>query len=289
MKHIFILNSFTDYNTNEVANKIIMACVNMGYDYIIEINDELNSTEDILNKYKDKECIIYAVGGDGMINRVLNGVVNTNNTLGYIPMGTGNDLNRTVNKDLKDGINNIDVVSINDKYFVNVACFGIDAEISNDDSLVHSEFIPKSQRYNIAALKHFFTFKPYDFEVVIDGEVISGKYSTICACNAAYYGGGYNIAPTANLQDGLMDLYLVDKLNKLQLANTILKMKNGNHLGMTGVNYEKAKRLLLFSKELIKANIDGEVIEGNTFNIKVLPNKIKLNKDEELIKRVLKK
>ena len=58
---------------------------------------------------------------------------------------------------------------------------------------------------------------------------------------------------------------------------------------MNGVNYEKAKRLLLFSKELLRANIDGEVIEGKTFDMKVLPNKIKLYKDEDLIQRVLKK
>ena len=289
MKHVFIFNSFSNYNVNEIVNRVIMACVNKDYDYIIEINDEFNSTEDILRKYKDKDYIIYAVGGDGMINRVLNGVVNTNNTLGYIPKGTGNDLDRTISKDLNEGINDIDVVSINDKYFINVACFGIDAQISNDDKIVHSKIIPKSQRYNAAALKHFITYKPFDFEVVIDGDVISGKYSTICACNAAYYGRGYNIAPTANIKDGLMDVYMVDKLRRLKLAYTILKMHDGNHLNIKGVNHEKAKQLLLFSKDVIQANIDGEVIEGNVFNLKVHPNKVKLSNDQDLIKRVLRK
>ena len=288
MKHVFILNSFSDYNINRVANKIIMACVNKGYDYVIEENNKEHSTEDILKKYQNTNYNIYAVGGDGMVNRVLNSIVNTDSNLGVIPYGTGNDLNRCVNETLSDGLNDVDVMSINDKYFINVACFGIDAQISNDDKIVHSNVIPKPWRYTTAAVAHLANFKPHEFELVIDGDVVSGKYSTVCACNATYYGGGYNIAPTAKLNDGYMDVYLVDKLNKLQLASTILKMKNGNHLNLDKVHYEKAKKLLLFSKEMIKANIDGEVIEDNTFNIKVLPKKLKLIKDEDLIRRVFR-
>ena len=288
MKHVFVLNKFGDYNLNEIANKIIMACVNKDYDYIIEENSLDVSTEKILEKYQNKNYIIYAVGGDGMINRVLNSIVHTDNILGYIPMGTGNDLNRCVKETLVEGIQDIDVIKINDKYFINVACFGIDAQISNDDRLVHSNIIPKSQRYNIAAISHFLTYKPREFEVVIDGEVISGKFSTIAACNASYYGGGYNIAPNALLNDGYMDVYLVDKLNKLQMAKTILKMKKGEHQNMNGVNFEKAKNMMIFSKENMKANIDGEVIEDNTFKMKVLNKKVKIKKDEDLIRRVFR-
>jgi len=288
MKRVFIINEFGNYNTNEVTNRIIMACINKGYDYIIETNGK-STTEDILKKYKDKNYIIYAVGGDGMINRVLNGIVDTDNILGYIPFGTGNDLNRTVNKSLKEGINNVDIISINNKYFINVACFGIDAKIANDERLIHNKIIPSSQRYNVSALSHFLSFKPMEFEVVVNDEVREGKFTTIAACNANYYGGGYNIAVNADIQDGLMDIYLVDKLRKLQMAKTILAMKNGNHENMDGVEIIRAKKLLLFSKELLKANIDGEVIEDTRFNLKVLHNKVKLNKDEDLIKRVYRR
>ena len=65
-------------------------------DYVIEINDDDNTTEDILSNYKKSNDIIYAVGGDGIINRVINSMYGTKNKVACIPAGTGNDFNRSM-------------------------------------------------------------------------------------------------------------------------------------------------------------------------------------------------
>ena len=84
-------------------------------EFIIEINSEELSTEDIVAKYRDQKNILLAVGGDGMVNRVLNGIAGTDNILGIIPLGSGNDFYRSVEKDLKEYYDNGGII-LADRY-----------------------------------------------------------------------------------------------------------------------------------------------------------------------------
>ena len=122
MKYIFLVNKFSvKDNTVELIRRINETCNKLNVEYVIEMNSDEISTEDIVNKYKNSSNIIFAIGGDGTINRVLNGIVGTENVLGFIPYGTGNDFYRTNKEDLDEGINKLDLVKINDKYFINIA------------------------------------------------------------------------------------------------------------------------------------------------------------------------
>ena len=147
MNHIFITNNFGKRDPYEITNEIFKYCVQNNMEYEIIRNRDDLSTEDIVRKYAKEGNVIYAVGGDGMINKVLNGVVNTGASLGFIPYGTGNDFNRVMEK-LDDGSYNVNVGKINDKFFINVACFGIDADISNDERFIHNEFIPVKIKFS---------------------------------------------------------------------------------------------------------------------------------------------
>ncbi|MBR1416389.1 MAG: hypothetical protein IJ572_01035 [Bacilli bacterium] len=289
MKYVFILNKFGQKDTSKIEHDIAYACIYNNYDFIIENNSNANTTHDILNKYKYGNHIIYAVGGDGMINRVLNEIVGTNNMLGYIPYGTGNDLDRSVKESLKAGIQNLDIVKINDKYYINVACFGIDAEIANDDSFIHNNLIPSSQRYNASVLYHFLKYNPKYFDVFVNDELIKGNFTTIAVCNGKYYGGGYKIAPSALLNDGLLDVYLVEEMKKLEMAKTILSMKDASHEKSKFVRKISTNKITINSNYYMECNIDGESYISNIFNIEVIPNAIKFDNNQELIKRVLKK
>ena len=113
MKYIFIINSFTlKDEINKVIKKIKMYAEDNHYDYEIEINNIDNKTEDIVKKYKMCNYVIIAVGGDGMLNRVLNSLINTNNILGFIPCGTGNDFYRSALKEFTNLYNECDVIKI---------------------------------------------------------------------------------------------------------------------------------------------------------------------------------
>ena len=289
MKYIFILNSFTlKTEVEKIKRRIEEYCTRENMEVIIEINSEEVSTESIVAKYRDQKNILLAVGGDGMVNRVLNGIAGTDNILGIIPLGSGNDFYKSVEKDLKEYYNTCDLIKINDRHFINVACFGIDADVANKKGEVTSKLIPKSQRYNASLLKTFSQYKCRNLEIEINGETLSGEYTTVAVCNGVYYGNGYKISPNSNPTNGLLDVYVVDKVNKLRMVNLILKMKEGNHLNEKEVHHYQTNKMIIKSPTSFVANIDGEELFDRRFEIEVLKNGIMLYYDKSLIDSIIK-
>ena len=284
MKYVFLVNSYSlKEQTDEVIDRINEVATKRELDYVIETNSIDNQTENIIYKYKDDEDIIICIGGDGTINRTLNSIVGTNNILGYIPFGTGNDFYRTNKELLSDGINDIDLIKINNRYFINVACFGIDADIANTEEVVHSKIIPKSQRYNASIAKNFFSYIPRYMSVEIDNQMHEGRFTTVAVCNARYYGGGYKIGPNALLDDGLLDVYIVDDMSKLKMAKLLLGMKKGKHEKDSLVKVIKTRKVYINTYKDVRCNIDGDILTDRIFDIEVIPKGIKIYYDQELI------
>lgn len=283
MKYIFVINSFTLRDEiNEVIHRIKDFCVRKNMEFEVEINNEDNSTEDIVKKYRKCGYTIVAVGGDGMINRVLNALVGTNNTLGFIPCGTGNDFYRSALKEIKKETEECDVIKINDRYFINVACFGIDADVANNKGLIKSKMIPKSQRYNVSVINSFLKYEPRHFVLKMNNEEIEGDFATVAVCNGGYYGSGYNISPNFKLNNGLIDVYAVENDNKFNIMKMILSMKKGKHEKYKKVHKFQTNKLTLISNNEINSNIDGEELASKKFNIEV-KGKIKIYMNKELI------
>lgn len=283
MKYIFVINSFTlKDEINEVIHRIKDFCIRKNMEFEVEINNEDNSTEDIVKKYRKCGYTIVAVGGDGMINRVLNALVGTNNTLGFIPCGTGNDFYRSTLKEIKKETEECDVIKINDRYFINVACFGIDADVANNKGLIKSKMIPKSQRYNVSVINSFLKYEPRHFVLKMNNEEIEGDFATVAVCNGGYYGSGYNISPNFKLNNGLIDVYAVENDNKFNIMKMILSMKKGKHEKYKKVHKFQTNKLTLISNNEINSNIDGEELASKKFNIEV-KGKIKIYMNKELI------
>ncbi len=283
MKYIFVINSFTlKDEINEVIHRIKDFCIRKNMEFEVEINNEDNSTEDIVKKYRKCGYTIVAVGGDGMINRVLNALVGTNNTLGFIPCGTGNDFYRSTLKEIKKETEECDVIKINDRYFINVACFGIDADVANNKGLIKSKMIPKSQRYNVSVINSFLKYEPRHFVLKMNNEEIEGDFATVAVCNGGYYGSGYNISPNFKLNNGLIDVYAVEDDNKFNIMKMILSMKKGKHEKYKKVHKFQTNKLTLISNNEINSNIDGEELASKKFNIEV-KGKIKIYMNKELI------
>ena len=287
MKYVFLLNIFGKKDICDIYQRIEAYAKANNLDYVIEVNSCEQSTEDILIKYKNGNNMIIAVGGDGMLNKVLNNVVNTRNLLSYIPYGTGNDFNRTVKETLKNGYNTIDLVKINEKYFINVACFGIDADIANDDTFIHNTKIPESQRYNAGVLYHFVKYKPRHMIVKTEHEVMDANFTTVVVANGKYYGGGYKIGASSLLNDGKFNVYLAEDLNKIAMAKLILSTKNGSHENSKHIEMITTDKVTIKCDEQVSCNIDGEPYTSDIFNIELIPKGIDIYNDKQLIKSIL--
>ena len=288
MKYIYIVNRFNlKDRTDPMIERLKSVSDKLGRDYEIIVNSTVQEAISLKERLKDSEAIVTAIGGDGSINHILNTITNTRNVLSFIPVGTGNDFYKANLEDLEDGIHTVDIAKINDQYFINLVCFGIDADIGNDDGFVHNSFIPEALRYNAGVVYHFLTYKPRRIKVEFNDQVIEKDFTTVVVGNAKYYGNGYRVSPNGNITDGKLELLMCDKLNKIKMATTILSMKDSSHLKNPAIKIYECDHAVISSDIPIRANVDGEVQESKSFEIAILPKQMKLEFNREFINQFL--
>ena len=300
MKYIYVLNRFqTREKTPQLIKKLEETSARFNREYEIRIHETPEDAARLKEDYRDTEYIVTAIGGDGSINHLLNDLVGTKNILSFIPFGTGNDFARAMVQELSDpvrepdiqergnqesGLREADIVRINDRYFINVACFGIDADIANDDRFVHSRLIPKPLRFHAGVLFHFLSYrKGRRLKVECNGETIEKEVTSVVAANSQYYGGGYRISPGSRIDDGIMEIYIVDHLSRPRMAKVILSMKHAGHLNHPAVRMIQSGKAVVSSPVPFRANIDGEPLYSDRFEIELIPKGIRLAYDKAFL------
>ena len=287
MKYIFIVNpESAKGNAMKIIGNIEKICKEKQLEYEVCYTLVQGDATRLAQSYKDEENIIYAVGGDGTISEVLNGVVGTKNKIGIIPAGSGNDFYRTVKELGKTEIKS-DVGVINGKYFLNIACVGIDAEVANNVPLMKKKNVKVKNLYTASILYTFthFKFKQIHFKSQEKDE--KGNFTILSICNGRYYGGGYNISPKASLEDNYFDVYYINKLRLPSIINLLLKLKKGKLEQDKRTNHFKTNNITVTSEEPIRFNVDGETIENTKFEIKIIPKAITIYHNAELESKFL--
>jgi diacylglycerol kinase (ATP) len=210
---------------------------------------------------------VVAVGGDGTINEVACGLVNSGVTMGILPTGSGNGLAhylkipmnliralRVINKG-KSKL--IDTVQINGRYFTSIAGIGFDATVAEKFA---SSGVRGLISYMRIVLQEFRTYQPLDYKLRIDGEQIKRNALMITFANSDQFGFHTRIAPDARIDDGLLNICIVTK-PPLQKVLFIAPRVFFGTLGKTGyVEYIKAKEVMLSNTRGSKVNVDGEAI-----------------------------
>ena len=139
--------------------------------------------------------------------------------------------------------------------------------------------------YTYSIIKNFFPYKALQMNV----NNIDKLITIVTICNGKYYGGGYNIAPDAALNDGLFDVYEVEDINKLNTLNLIVKLINGKHKNDQNVNFYRTNKISIDSFYDLNCNLDGEIIRGKQFVFSIDKEAITLADDKLKVKEILKK
>lgn len=287
MKYIFIVNEGAGKGkSKKIVPKIEEVCKSRNYDYEIRFITKEMSGEAIAREYRNESNVIYVVGGDGTLAKTLPGLVGTKNKLGIIPSGSGNDTYRTI-QTMEEGEQLIDLGKINDTYFINVACTGIDAEVANNLDLFRNTIVPSSQLYTVSIFYTFAKFKFKKIRLETKIKTIDTDYTILSICNGSYYGGGYKIAPKSRLTDGLLDIYYAEKMSKLKIIPLILKLKKGKHEGKRRIHKFRCDKAKITFEEEIVFNVDGEKLAGKEFDIQVINKAITLYNDKKFVEEIL--
>lgn len=288
MKRIFIVNPKSGYGRGlEMSKAIEKICDEKEFDYEILYTRRPKDATDFAKLYKRGKNIIYSVGGDGTIKEVVTGLIGSKNLLGVIPGGSGNDFYKTL--ELQEELYfESDVGKINNEYFMNVTSFGIDAEVADRSLVMKRKRIPRTQIYNLALAETFFKYKNKDISIELDGGIkIDGPKVIVVISNGKAYGSGFKIAPNAELNDGLFDLYVVGDVKKQRIIPLILKLLKAKHESDPIITKYNVSSLIVRSPEQIVNQSDGELLYDKEFNIKILPKAVTIYNDRKFVQEVV--
>lgn len=290
MRHIFIINTKAyAAETLDAIERITDVCKALKVRYEIHCVDNREKTIKLASSFKDEYAIIYAVGGDGTINAVLNGIVGGKASLGIVPNGSGNDLFKFLNE-RNTPSTFCNVMKVNDIYCLNIFSIGLDAEICENAEKMKKFDIPRGQIYNWSIAYTFFKHK--DFPVLVKADeknFYSPSMSMVAICNGKYYGGGYPINPQANIEGCNPSLVMVESLKKLQMPAFLRAVVKGEYEKFSNVLVTNASQIEVIADYPIIGNIDGEMVENDDFVVDTSATKVKVVHNTEMLNLIRKK
>lgn len=214
---------------------------------------------------------VVAVGGDGTVNEVVNGLDGSDVPLGIIPLGTANDFARQVGipRDADHAMDvilrrkprRLDTASLNGRRFLNVSTGGLAAEAATETPADAKQTLGPLA-YAITSVRKIRELHPKHARFVADGFCYEGEYLTFVVGVTRATGGGNVVTPRASITDGLLDLCVIERMSRWDFARTLLKVKHGEHVGGAGVHYAQARNVVVESPEPISVNVDGELCRG---------------------------
>ncbi|MGV3518406.1 diacylglycerol/lipid kinase family protein [Luteitalea sp.] len=233
--------------------------------------------------------IVVAVGGDGTLNEVVNGVASAPDGLercaiGLIPAGTGNDFARTLGMAEPDVAlaalaagheRRVDLVSLGDRVFLNASAGGFTAETSANVSSEMKQAVG-TLAYLIGGARAVLEYEPVGVRVEWEGRTLEADLQLFAICNGAYIGGGHQLAPTARPDDGLMEVCLVRATSTLDLLALLPRLSSGDHVDDDDVAYFRTRAVTLSFSRTIKINTDGEVLEAARCEYVMRPGAVRL-------------
>lgn len=236
---------------------------------------------------------LISVGGDGMLNEVINGYMNVVNKVnkpivGLLPYGTGNDFSKTVGirKDIEQLAqlieNNcnkpVDIGEIKyrletgetkTRYFINITDLGIGGHVVK---IVNqsSKFLGPNLTYKKAIIQSFFSYKYKKIRLTSDSFQWEGPILSLCMANGRYFGSGMCIAPQADVSDGLIQLVIFGNISLLDYLKNIPKVKKGELLLHPEVYYEQVRSCRIEPLDGdCPVDMDGEFIGYAPIELKV--------------------
>ena len=291
MKHIFIINPAagkTD-GTEVYRSAIDRICGGRGLDYRIEVSARAGDCTRIAREAAQtgEEVRIYACGGDGTLNEVIAGAAGfPNAAVTNYTGGSGNDFVKIFDdpapfRDLERLLEceeaQFDLIDCNGDYAVNICSVGLDARIGVD--MANYKRLPGisgSGAYILSTLINVFRGVSEHYVVEVNGERVDAEQTMICVANGRFYGGGFNPVPDADPTDGKLDVLLVKKLNLLQIATAISKYKRGLYATLPKlVRHFRTDRVRILCDRLTPINLDGELRQARTVDMKITGEKIR--------------
>ncbi len=222
---------------------------------------------------------IISVGGDGTILEIAEALQDTDENLGVVPAGTGNDFRYAIGvpKETQGALDvifagntkRIDIGVLNDeKCFLNIVGTGFDVDVIKNTNKVR-RFITGSAAYYIGIVLSIFGYKNANFEITIDGKTIKRTALLIAMANGQCYGGGLFINPKADLTNGMLNFVVINRIAKYKILLELPKLQKAQPEKVKQLEQFACKEVTIKSDKTHVFNVDGDIYGQTPMNIKV--------------------
>ncbi|PLZ81392.1 lipid kinase [Fischerella muscicola CCMEE 5323] len=262
----------------------VMSClVEQGFELIAASAENPQHFSDVIRRYQHQVDLVIVGGGDGTLNAAVDTLVETNLPLGILPLGTANDLARTLkipnslpeaSKVIANGkLQRIDLGEVNGKYFFNVASLGLSVKITQ-------RLTKEVKRrwgifaYAFTALEVIWESRPFSAEIRLPDQSIKVKTVQIAIGNGRYYGGGMAVAPDAMIDDQRLDLYSLEIRHWWEIIPLLPRMRQGRHINARNVRALQAQEIEIYTRKPRPINTDGEITTYTPAHFRVIPKAV---------------
>ena len=252
-----------------------------GIELIEESANHPQQLPDLIRRYQHQVELVIIGGGDGTLNAAVEGLVETRLPLGILPLGTANDLARTLKiptsipeacKTIAQGqVQWIDLGWVNGKYFFNVASCGLSVKITE-------QLTKEAKRrwgvlaYAATALRVLKKSRPFRAEIRLKDESIRVKTVQIAVGNGRHYGGGMTITADATINDGQLDLYSLEIEHWWQIFSLLPALWSGAYSTLSDVRRLHGTEIEIYTRKPHTVNTDGELTTYTPAQFRVYPH-----------------
>lgn len=308
MKHLFIVNPAAGkgQGIDKLILKINAVSREQGVDTEVYVTTRVGDAEEYTRTYcskydRNSSIRVYACGGDGTLNEVLNGMAGFPSVeAACVPIGSGNDFIRNMGGgdplDIESQVNGtpqlVDLLrfaAIGEddpkiRYCINMFNIGFDSDVAfRVGELKKIPLLTGSMAYIFGTFVSLAKKESVKLKIIFDnGTVSEGRILQIDIGNGSYYGGGIKAVPKADINDGLLDVSIVKDVSLIRFLRLFPKYKKGTHLTVKNiddiVNYTQCKSISI-EPESNKMRIctDGEISEAGPIHIDIIPSAIRFN------------
>lgn len=289
MRHLFIVNPISGKRNSTKTIEALIAQFPHPHDvvYTTGEGDARRITEEAV--LVGGPLRIYACGGDGTLNEVVNGAAGHAHVgVTNVPKGTGNDFIKMFGIDSRNRFLNLsalaqgdetsfDLIDCNGRLALDIVCAGVDARVG--EGVRHYKRIPflNGMGAYIVSLIVNILFKSINCRLNVQmGDLHwEGKTVLLCVCNGRYYGGGFQPVPEAMPDDGILDVLLVHDIKLPRLVGCIKKYATGRYREIGP--YVKAYHgdyVAFSAQKPIAVSVDGEIMRDTSFVIRLSDKRI---------------
>ena len=283
---LFVINPISGGKKKTAFNKQVLEVLDLEkFDPTFKITNHANHAYELGQlAVKEGYDAVIAVGGDGTINELGSAILGTGMPLGIIPEGSGNGLALYLGIPLNESaairrINRFETVEvdtgeINGRSFFNMAGLGFDASVSDHFA---NESIRGPIGYLRSAINVLGKFKPSHYTLIIDGRRFEKEAFMISVANSPQYGNHAYIAPQASINDGILDVCIVDRFPLYLLPKMIFHLFTKSADQSDYVEIIPGKEITIIRNDKGPVHVDGEPVEmGLELNIGIQHKSLKI-------------